>query len=157
MIIGNKNKFAVELEFSNRDKKMGYGKLWIQNEYFGTIEDLIYLDGYLIGVIEELLKAPKVNLAVNNKSELWKHLQFENKDNDDFNIFGSTFTDDFEGYRFEVDHRIFLVWRLITNEEHVFKELKSYGTDIRVCSVEKEEIKAVLKEVKDTIRQPTIN
>ena len=157
MIIGNKNKFAVELEFSNRDKKMGYGKLWIQNEYFGTIEDLIYLEGYLIGVIEELLKAPKANLAVNNKNELWKHLQFENKDNDDFNIFGSTFTDDFEGYRFEIDHKIFLVWRLITNDDYIFKELESYGTDIRVCSVEKEEIKAVLKEVKDTIRQPTIN
>ena len=156
MIIGNKSNFAVELQFSNQNRKMGYGKLWIQNEYYGTIEDLIFLDGYLIGLIEELLKAPKASFTFDNNDELWKQLQIENQNNDDFNIFGSTFTDDFEGYRFEVDHRIFMVWRLITNEDHVFSELKSYGTEIRVCSAEKEEIQAVLKEVKDVVRQPTI-
>ena len=53
MIIGNKKSFVVEFTQSESDPKMGYGKIWMQNEFYGTNENLIYFQGYLISLLDE--------------------------------------------------------------------------------------------------------
>jgi hypothetical protein len=64
MIIGNKETFAVELTIDENNPKMGYAKLWLQNIFLGTNEDLIFLNGYLISLIDELITSKKINLKL---------------------------------------------------------------------------------------------
>jgi hypothetical protein len=54
MVIGDKNDFAVEYSFAeDYPKDMGFGRIWINNEFIGTYKDLIYLGGYLLGTLDE--------------------------------------------------------------------------------------------------------
>ena len=78
MIIGNKENFAIEFEKLNSNPKMGYGKLWFQNEFFGTKEDLIYLNGYLLSLLNEILDAEIITLNIEDKKpiEVFKYMIF---------------------------------------------------------------------------------
>jgi hypothetical protein len=144
MIVGNKKSFAIEFTQSESDPKMGYGKVWIQNEFYGTNKDLIYLDSYLISLINELINAKKIDFEFEklSESELFEH--FENELNRfDYLIKGSTFTDDFTAYRFNKNGTIFLIWKMWNNKEILFSDLKDYGTKIKFCKVKKVEIENI--------------
>lgn len=160
MIVGDKAKFAIEFEFSDdlveRKRKMGFGKLWIENQYYGTKEDLIFLEGYLLRLVEELLQAPALSFAYfpRAKPELYERLTREREANAHYKLSDSTFTDDFDGYKFARDGRIFMVWRLINRT--FFKELQRYPTDIQVCSALESDINEVYLEAKREIDRPTI-
>lgn len=45
------------------------------------------------------------------------------------------------------NENIFLIWKLITEEEPIFSDLKNYGNEIRFCSAKKYNIEQVLSEV----------
>jgi len=153
MIIGDKESFAVEIKFSEQDSQMGYGKLWIQNQFYGTIEDLIYLNGYLLGLIEEILNASPVDFDHSDKTkpELMHQLSERVEENFNYKICGATFTDDFDGYKFKDSDRIYLIWQLRQDQPMVFDELKDYRFDIHLCSADRLEIESVLNELKKKI------
>jgi hypothetical protein len=144
MIIGNKQTFAIEFEKLNSNPEMGYGKLWLQNKFFGTKEDLIYLNGYLFSLLDEILDAEIIALKIEDKNpiEIFKLLKSFGRN---YLILGSTFTDDFEAYCYKSDEKIFLIWKL-REVEMIFDELKNYDRGIQFCSVNYIEIKNTKEE-----------
>ena len=154
MTLGDKNSFAIEVRFKENDPKLGHGKLWFQNNYYGTIEDLIYIEGYLIGLVKSILNAPTPDFEykTRTKKELLDKLREEAKENFDYKIASSTFTDDFEGYKFQDAGQLFVLWQLNSETEQLFEELKDYGNEIHYCSVTREEIQSVVDELKTIIK-----
>ena len=77
MIIGNKKSFVVEFTQSESDPKMGYGKIWMQNEFYGTNEDLIYFQGYLISLLDEWIGVKKIDFDLDklSESEIFEHFE----------------------------------------------------------------------------------
>ena len=108
MIIGNKETFAIELTINENNPKMGYGKLWLQNSFLGTSEDLIFLNGYLISLIDEIINSKEINFELENRNEIkiFEVLKSNSKKRSDFAIIGSTFTDDFEIYSYKKSDKI---------------------------------------------------
>ena len=155
MIIGDKGTFGVEFEFSKDNPGMGYGKLWIHRNFYGTIEDLIYLKGYLTGLLENLINAPIVDFDFKkmNRDELLIQLAKRSEDNWKFKISSWTFTDDFNGYKFRDFDDIFLLWQLFPNANNIFNELKTYGNEIHFYSIEKSKIETVLEELNREIKR----
>ncbi len=148
MIVGNKKSFAVEYTKSESDPKMGYGKVWMQNEFYGTKEDLIYFHGYLISLLDELIGVKTIDFDFDklSESEIFEH--FENKENrDSYLISGSTFTDDFIAYGFEKNGIVNLIWKMWNDKEVLFSDLKDYGTNIKFCHTEKRQIENVKNEL----------
>jgi hypothetical protein len=149
MLIGNKETFAVEFIQERHNPKMGYGKLWIQNVFLGTKEDLIFLNGYLIGLLNEIIASKQIhlNLENKNKDEIFELLKSTNKLRSDYFISGSTFTDDFEIYSFEKKEKIFLLWKLRNDNNNIFSDLKEYSQEIHFVHLYKQEIEAVREKV----------
>lgn len=140
-MIGNKETFAVEFSPSETVRGMGYGKVWIQGEFFGTNEDLIYFHGYLIALLDEFIHAKTIDFDFKslNKSVLFDRLH-KHHSRDRYLIGGSTFTEDFTAFAFEQNNTIFLIWKLRCDQEMIFSDLVEYGTEIRFCHVEKNRI-----------------
>lgn len=153
MVIGNKETFAVELMIDENNTKMGYGKLWLQNIFLGTNQDLIYLNGYLISLINELLNSGQINYEVENlnKNEIFKLLKSSSKKRSNYMIIGSTFTDDFEIYSYKENDSIVVIWKLTAKKEIIFEELKNYSQEIQLASVLLREIETVKKKILEII------
>lgn len=152
MIVGNKKSFAVEFTQSESNPEMGLGKIWIQNQFYGTNEDLIYFNGYLISLLDELLNLKTVEFNHDNLSELELFNFFENIENEnDYLINGSTFTDDFTAYGFENKGYVYLIWKMKNDQEILFSDLKNYGTDLKFCYSEKAEIEKIKIELLEKV------
>lgn len=148
MIVGNKKYFAVEFTQSKSDPKMGYGKIWIQNEFYGTNEDLIYFYGYLISLLDELINTKEIDFEFKKLSESELFERFEKKQNrDNYLIRGSTFTDDFIAYGFKKNETINLIWKMWNDKEIMFSDLNNYGTKVKFCYTEKAEIENIKNEL----------
>jgi hypothetical protein len=153
MIIGNKETFAVELIINENNPKMGYGKLWLQNSFLGTSEDLIYLNGYLISLIDEIINSKYINFELENKNEIeiFEVLKSKSKKRSDYAIIGSTFTDDFEIYSYKKDDSIIVLWKLMQEKEMIFNELKKYSTEIQFATVSIIELEIVKNKILEII------
>jgi len=153
MIIGNKETFAIELTINENNPKMGYGKLWLQNSFLGTSEDLIFLNGYLISLIDEIINSKEINFELENINEIkiFEVLKSNSKKRSDFAIIGSTFTDDFEIYSYKKNDKIIVLWKLIHDKEMIFNELKKYSKEIQFASVLLIELEIVKKKILEII------
>ncbi|MAB47726.1 MAG: hypothetical protein CMC05_03760 [Flavobacteriaceae bacterium] len=150
MIVGNKKSFAVEFTQSESNPKMGYGKVWIQNEFYGTKEDLIYFQGYLISLLDELINTKEIDFEFEKLSDSELFECFENKPNrDDYLIRGATFTDDFIAYGFEKNGDVNLIWKIRNDKEILFSDLIDYETEIKFCHTEKLEIENIKSELQE--------
>ncbi len=149
MIIGNKEIFAVEFKTENDNPKMGYAKLWIQNNFLGTIEDLIFLHGYLIGLLDQILRSKPIPFEIENKTkkDIFQLVKSTDDQRSDYALIGSTFVDDFETYSFENNKTIFIIWKLRTDQEMIFEELKNYSTDVHFASVSKTDVEKVKEKL----------
>ena len=154
-LIGNKSEFAVEFRISDIPNMMGYGKLWIQDEFYGTNLDLIYLSGYLVNLIENIADAKPLNPSIDqtNYDKIFEHLQKLSKETSDHSITSSTFTDDFIGYKFRENEEIVLVWKIRDDVEMIFDDLKSYTKSAILVRVKNQIIKKVLNKFKNEIKK----
>lgn len=158
MIIGNKEIFAVEFYVDENNPSMGYGKLWIQNMFLGTKEDLIFLNGYLIKLLDEIIDSKLINFDINKRDseELFNLVKSTQKKRSEYVVIGSTFTDDFEMYSFEKESTIYLLWKLRNENEMIFDELKKYSTEIHYVSVSKNEIQTIREKIYKEIMKPCL-
>ncbi|TDO73493.1 hypothetical protein EV143_10585 [Flavobacterium chryseum] len=154
MIIGNKETFAVELTIDENNPKMGYAKLWLQNIFLGTNEDLIYLNGYLIYLIDELLNSKKINLEVEKltKIEIFNLLKSSLKKRSDYAIIGSTFTDDFEIYSYSKNDDLFVLWKLNGHNDIIFSDLEKYGNEIQFACISQKEVEQIKEKTLEIIK-----
>ena len=154
-IIGNKHEFAVEYRIADNKKMLGYGKLWIQNSFYGTSKDLIHLNGYLIPLIENILEASTLKIDLNNfeKEKLFEKLKNESTKTSKYLIRSSTFTDDFNGYKFKSGEEIILIWQINKDSEVVFEDLKNYSESVILKKMNYMTGKIILDELKEKIKK----
>jgi hypothetical protein len=152
MIIGNKETFAIELTINENNPKMGYGKLWLQNSFLGTSEDLIFLNGYLISLIDEIINSKEINFELENRNEIkiFEVLKSNLKKRSIYAIIGSTFTDDFEIYSYKKNDNIIVLWKL-HDREMIFNDLKKYSKEIQFASVSLIELEIIKKKILEII------
>ena len=155
MLLGKKHEFAVEFRFAKETGPMGYGKIWIQNQFYGSKEDLIYLNGYLGGLIKELINSRTIDSIdyLDSPAELMEYMKIQSEVDSRFIIQGSTFTDDFIGYHFYHSGKVYLVWKLRENDNVIFEDLKNYGYNIHVCWSELSIIESICKELEAKINR----
>ncbi|MCX2743783.1 hypothetical protein OO013_07900 [Mangrovivirga sp. M17] len=150
MIFGDKSDFAIEYTPEPGSQDMGYGKIWIKGEFYGTNEDLIY-PSYIINIIRNLLQAKQFQLDWKkfSNTELLSHLNSIRNSDSSIIISSSTFTDDFEGFKFKSGNEIIIVWRLISDENDLlFEELRNYNRTVKIKTVDIQSITSVYEEFK---------
>jgi len=154
-LIGNKSEFAVEYQISDIPNMMGYGKLWIKDEFYGTNQDLIYMNGYLINLIENIADAKSLRLSKDktNNNKIYEHLQKLSIETSEYLITSSTFTDDFVGYKYREDEEVVLVWKIRDDVEMIFDDLKDYTKSTILVKVNSQIIKEVLNKLKNEIKK----
>jgi len=154
-LIGNKSEFAVEYQISDIPNMMGYGKLWIQDKFYGTNQDLIYLNGYLVNLIENIADAKPLRLSIDetNYNKIYEHLRKLSNETSEYLITSSTFTDDFVGYKYREDQEVVLVWKIRDDVEMIFDDLKDYSRSTTLVKVNSQTIKEVLNKLKNEIKK----
>lgn len=154
-LIGNKSEFAVEYQISDFPNMMGYGKLWIQDKFYGSNQDLIYLIGYLVNLIEDIANAKPLLLSIDqtNYDKIYEQLHKLSNETSEHLITSSTFTDDFVGYKFREGQEVVLVWKIRDDVEMIFDDLKGYNKSTILVKVNSQIIKEVLNKFKNEIKK----
>ena len=147
-LIGNKNEFAVEYQVTDVPNKMGYAKLWIQNKFYGTNQDLIYLSGYLVKLIKNIVEAKPLNFPLDDSNEDNIYRQFAelSEETSEYLITSSSFTDDFIGYKFKDGENVVLVWRIRNDVEMIFDDLKDYTKSTTLVKVNLQTVAEVMNK-----------
>jgi hypothetical protein len=137
--LGDKHEIAVEARSIHLNKSnglMGYAIIWVGGNFFGTIYDLIYMDGYLLSGFYQIDKVPILLEAdsLKNKQAIFKYLRGRLRDENDFKIhkhlvsFG-TLTDMFTVFAYKNGEHITICWKI--SRDMIlpgFKDLANYPT-----------------------------
>ncbi|CAM4095766.1 hypothetical protein FLBR109950_15810 [Flavobacterium branchiophilum] len=150
-IIGNKSKIAIEYKVKDKKQFIGYSKIWLSNNFIGTIEDLIFFKGYLFNGLDYLVNCDEIDSClfnVFNNYDLKKiYYYFKrnlNNDNAELNSYKyknslGTFTDDFLIFSFKYEEYIYIIWK-ITNTKSNFNDIKIAKKNINVFKITKDEL-----------------
>jgi len=139
LFLGNRKEIGVELNVTGRETHgtlMGYAKIWFGGNFLGSYHDYIYLDGYLLGGLSEMLKVGELNATNFPKDVVSQFHYFESRSNDlhDSEISGylvsfGTLTDSFTKWVFKEGANITILWKL-ENTQSSYEDLKTYPSDI---------------------------
>ncbi|HFV9294362.1 TPA: hypothetical protein ACIAIE_004237 [Serratia fonticola] len=55
-MIGTKSTVGIEYDISDSNLFTGYARLWFEDNSLGSLSELIYLDGYLVGGLMNIMK-----------------------------------------------------------------------------------------------------
>lgn len=55
-MIGTKSTVGIEYDIYDSKLFMGYARLWFEGNSLGALSELIYLDGYLVGGLMDIMK-----------------------------------------------------------------------------------------------------
>ncbi|MFJ4453236.1 hypothetical protein ACIP1G_05000 [Pseudomonas sp. NPDC089392] len=72
-LIGDKRSMAIEYRVANPASLTAHARLWFEGQQLGSLEDVIYLDGYLLGCLRDLARKPCLAPRYQNKGA---HLLF---------------------------------------------------------------------------------
>ncbi len=162
-IIGDKAKIAIEYKIIDKNQFVGYSRIWLNNNFIGTIEDLIFFKGYLFKGLDYLLNSNEIDSCVfnvfsnydlkkiyyyfvknlNNNSPKWNSYKY-------MNSFG-TFTDDFLIFSFRHEEYIYIIWK-ITNTRSNFNDINIAKKNINFFKVNREELKEKIELIKENIK-----
>ena len=156
-IIGLKEQFTVEYKIVDHKRLMGYSKIWFGINSLGTIEDLIYIDGYLIKGLQKIANSIYIDMDVeSDKNMLFNKLNARLNDLNDneirkyLKIFG-TFCDDFTLFSFLIKNEINIIWKLNSNNT-LFSDLNSQNLEVNHFKIDKNLYTNILEEIKENIK-----
>lgn len=140
LLLGEKRKFAIEAEILEKkinDKLMGYARLWLGGVFFGTFSDYIYIDGYLLGGLSQIIKTKELSYAdfPETKESQYSYLLDKNKNLDDeidfYTASFGTFSDNFVFWVYKQGTQICFLWRIRNNDFNlIHTELKEYPKEV---------------------------
>lgn len=144
-VIGDKSKIAVEYKITDQKNMMGYGKLWVENRFYGTNQDFIFIDGYLGGVLIDLLRTSELDYDPSLSNEqLYMLLRDSLEINSKYLLSSSTFTDDFLCFKFSNRNTTTLVWKMLNTNQTVFTDLFNYPSEAQVGKFKTDDLINVL-------------
>lgn len=135
LFLGNKNEIGVETQVTSRNQDgtlMGYAKFWVEGSFLGSFYDYIYLDGYLLGGLFQMLRVSELsdaNFPLNPEDQF---IYFEKKANDindneidSYRVSFGTLTDSFLIWAYRKDDNLVILWKFIGNQ-FTYEDLKDY-------------------------------
>lgn len=66
-LIGDKRSMAIEYRVANPASLTAHARLWFEGQQLGSLKDVIYLDGYLLGCLSDLARKPCLAPRYQNK------------------------------------------------------------------------------------------
>lgn len=152
--LGNSKSIGATINFIDENQMLGYANLWVNNKKYGTFEDLIFIKGYFVNLIEDLIKA-KSDLSINlnqTNEQIFNQLIKKAQNENGYYITSSSFTDDFIGFKILIAKKVYLFWRLLHEGREMFKDLDGYPEGILRASFDLDDAISLLKEVNEEIK-----
>lgn len=134
--IGDKSQMAVEYYIENESKFIGRATFWIHNNFFGSLDDTIFFDGYLIGGLVDVLNKNELSnrYSLDKYSDIYYLLDRDRDIGDDelyelansYHINLGSWSDYFDiySYRLTKDSGVIL-WKFIGGNDDL-KDLINY-------------------------------
>ncbi len=154
--LGNKSSFAVEYAIQNSCNAIGCARLWINGHFLGSLYDTIYIDGYLIGGLTEILNKNRLDERYLTSDEttlfelLEKDLATDNERYDlarHYAVNLGTWTDYFDVYSYRLtDTKGVILWRFRENNGALL-DLATYPTRVFSEQFEYDELEEVIRKV----------
>lgn len=157
-LIGEKNNFAIEFKIVDKVNLMGYAKIWMSNKFLGSNEDLIFLRGYLLNGMIQILNSKQIDDCVfktflNYKlKNIFYYLKY-NLDNDNesnntycYYVNLGTFTDDYNVFSFFHDDYVYIVWKII-NKNSNFNDVFQDKKGVNLFKIHNKELEIMVKEL----------
>lgn len=167
MLIGNKHSIAIESAMTHMGSALGHACLWFGNEQLGSLEDLIYLDGYLLGCLLDMRKKPHLTARYQGKDDhqLFSTLNqdLESWDEDDDKDFSEearpylltcgTLFDCYTVFSYRLDEthgRI--MWQITCEEENTpFEDLRTASRDVHFATFDYTELASLISELQSVL------
>lgn len=141
IFLGSKEALGVEVKIMEKNEKgtlLGYGRIWLGGHFIGTMEELIYLNSYLLGGLYQLMQAGEMKDAgfPTSKEDQYRWFVAKAQDmNDDsydsYLVNFGTFTDRFERWAYRQGEEVTLLWKIDTREnEYMPKDLLDYPKEV---------------------------
>jgi hypothetical protein len=141
LFLGSKDEIGVEIKVIDRNKHetlMGNAKLWFGGQFLGVFSDYIYLDGYLLGGLFQMLKVEELNdkkFPLESNAEYEYFVRRSNDLNDDeidgYRVSFGTLADNFNIWAYREANNIVILWKLVINEGGFTNEdLINYRKDV---------------------------
>lgn len=139
-LIGKKSTLAVEYFFENKEKFIGRARFWINDLFFGSLGDTIFLDGYLIGGLNEILNKGHLNqrYLFDNYCSTYEQLEEDILDfngeeyelAENFNVNLGTWSDYFNIYSYKLTNETgAILWRFVDTGDSL-EDLIDYPKNI---------------------------
>ena len=145
IVIGDKSSIAAEICVANQESFVGHARIWVNNNFFGSLFELIYLDGYLAGGLMDILKKNNLNKKYSGMThqELFNNLEndlcSDDCNNDiarSFCVNFGTITDIFSVYSYKKTNEIgVILWKIrddlnVYDPYTLYEDLKGYPNKI---------------------------
>ncbi|ANI30567.1 hypothetical protein PL78_12115 [Yersinia entomophaga] len=145
-MIGTKSTVGIEYDISDSKLFMGYARLWFEGNSLGALSELIYLDGYLVGGLMDIMKKERLQPILGGESQeaIFCKLNealcisdddfYDDEKNDlsdlarSYSVSFGTFLDDFTVFSFRDESgEGNILWQISSPVENVaHAELKNY-------------------------------
>lgn len=141
LFLGSRDEIGVEVivtECNNDGAFRGYARLWMGGQFLGDILDYIYLGGYLLGGLYEILRVKEMTYLTFPVDKTEQYLYLINKANDmndeesDSYLIGfGTMTDAFSIWAYKKDDFIEIIWKLVHTEGNYLSDaLQGYPNEV---------------------------
>lgn len=145
LLIGEKEKFGIELIIDSQNENgvyLGYAKLWLGGNFLGTIEDYIFIKGYLSNVLVRMQFAKTLDdTNFKDPAEVFDHLlqRLHNLDieADSYRFSFGTMSDDFLIFAYKRGDDLVIIWKM--DRDSQFSDLKNYGNEVHQYRVKQSE------------------
>lgn len=154
--LGNKSSFAVEYALQNSRNSIGYARLWINGHFLGSLYDTIYIDGYLIGGLTEILNKNRLDerYLTSDETAIFALLEKDRAADDErydmasrYAVNLGTWTDYFNVYSYRLtDAKGVILWQFRENNDDLL-DLAAYPTRVFSEQVEYDELKDVIRKI----------
>lgn len=167
LTIGDKRTLAIEYSLANPASMTAHARLWCESQQLGSLEDLIYLDGYLLGCLLDMRKKPLLTARYQGKDDhqLFSTLNqdLESWDEDDDKDFSEearpylltcgTLFDCYTVFSYRLDEthgRI--MWQITCDEENTpFEDLRTASRDVHFATFDYTELASLISELQSVL------
>jgi len=166
-LIGDKKSMAIEYRVANPASLTAHARLWFENQQLGSFEDVIYMNGYLLGCLRDLARKPYLVSRYQNKDAqlLFNILDQElgswnEDDGHDFSeearpyfLTCGTLFDCYSVFAHRLDDTYGrIMWKITCDEQAMpFEDLKLTSRDICIATFSYSELAALTEEIQAVV------
>jgi len=163
VFIGDKEEIAVEIRSAHIDGNkslVGNARIWLGNNFFGTIYDHIHLNGYLLGGLFQIDTVPvfdnqqSFQRCKSTFDYLYESLSDEEEakvmDAQSYLVNFGTLTDMFTIFSYKSGDAITITWKIRNNDEfnyNRFEDLKNYPQTVFSYTMNFRKFKQFIEDV----------